>query len=734
MTSTTSATRTTSTAIFSTSGDRIIVTFAAHTASQLVQRGNHASQVTCDKLFRNAKTLFGPASCTWVKLRTVEVSLGVGATVVPTSRKSCREPFSELPDELVVRPGAVRPTADNDADKRNICVPVHAPANPERPRIFVQHARQVGICNQNIIFDAGAVRSFCGLRPVRFLWSLRGRSASGARLPVQTECIALNESVLGIPREALSRATVAVEASLTVVTFLGASSTRTFTTLVNTTAIPDIQIQHSPLVRRRDASEIVAIATLSTCGGAVEPSFVFRWYLRTMQQQAGGVAALHDDFEWIDVQAANTSTGKYAVVKVGGLLFTDNRRATLSTKPFTWLPCLSYEVKAVVAFASRGKASVSNFQTAAVEQTRGKVHANIDALDMTITADQAVVLNASSSYDEDGLAPKVNLTFVWKCTNMPAGTPCNVDITGQTSDTLHLRPGTLPARARVKVSVTVSSNAHPVFPCYPKQPRHATDWVVITVAEVPSPNVRLEVCATPLCAEPSPLIQSRAVVNFSPGRAYYLRMSADMPELDPTDDRAAAKCGETLKSYWTSNVETHEFAGFINTRSLTEPHHLPPSRIETFKFSLANPPGAALSASYKFTMKVTANCDLGGKDVQSISEVKFNVGINSPPQLGRLIVTATGTSKPTAAHTIFHLHHEEKWVDPDFPLQYHFGFVVNDWSASTFSSQVDLAAGEHHNLIYLHESPRSSDSLFTMLPMPGECPRREITVVVQVSN
>ena len=684
-------------------------------------------------MFERAAALFGPSSCTWAEPRTLEVSLGIGATVVPTKRKACAKPFSERSDQLVIRSEPVQQPAKKDADNRIICIPVHAPANPAAPNMFVQHARQVGQCDRTIVFDAGAVQSRAGLRRIRFAWSLHARSAGGARLAVKSDGIALNEPVLRIPREALLRATVAVDATVTASNFLGATNTRTYTTLVNSTAIPDIQIQHPSLVRRRDASEFVTTATLPTCVGAVEPSFAFHWYIRAVQQRAGGTIAQHGDTDWVALHARHTLSKQHAFVNVKGLYFTDKRRATLAARPFTWLPCLAYEVKAVVEFASRGNASVSNFQIAVMEQTPGKVHANIDALDTTITANQAMVLNASSSYDEDGLAPDVNLTFVWTCTNVPAGTPCNVGITGQTSDTLHLRPGTLPARSRVRISVTVSSNAHPVFPCYPKEPRRATDWVVITVAKVPSPNVRVQVCATPACADPSPLVQARAVVNFRPGRAYYLRMSAAMPELDSSDVHATVKCGDTLASNWTSNVEVHDVAGFVNTRSLTEPHPLPPSRMETFKFSLTNPSGAALGASYKFTLKVTAECRLGSKDVQSISEVKFNVDVNSPPRLGRLIVTPTGksTSKPTAAHTIFHLHHRDKWVDPDFPLRYHFGFVVDDWNATMFSGK---AASEYDNQIYLHASPRSSDWLLTMLPMPGACPHRHITVVVQVSK
>ena len=635
----------------------------------------------------------------------------------------------------MIRSEQVQRAAKTGAEDRVICIPVHAPANPAAPNIFVQHARQVGQCDGTIVFDAGAVRSLAGPRPIQFLWTLGGRSASGVLLPLRTDRIALNESVLRIPREALLGTTVAVDASLTVTNFLGASGNRTYTTLVNTTALPDIQIQYPPLVRRSDTSEMVARATLPTCVGAVEPSFVFHWYVRAKEEeQEGVVVASHDNFEWVDVHEAKISGKERAFVNVKGFHFTDKRRAALSARPFTWLPCRVYEMKAVVDFASRGNAFVSNFQTAVVRQTRGKVHAIIDALDMIVTVNQAVTLNASSSYDEDGLAPDVNLTFAWKCTTVPGGKPCNVGIANQTSDTLFVRPGSLPPRSRMKVSVTVSSDAHPVFPCYPKKPRRATDWVVITVANVPAPDVRVQVCATPVCASPSPLVQGRAVVNFRPGQSYYLRMNADMPVEDPSEDHATAKCGDTLESYWMSSIDAHNAAASINTKPLTKPHPLPPSGIEIFKFTLSHSQSTAVGTSYKFTMKLTAECDLSDRDVQSVSKVEFNIDINSPPQSGRLMVTSTGTSKPTAARTIFHLHHENKWVDPHFPLRYYFGFVANDRNASTFSSQTGQSAGAHPNLIYLEESPRSSDSLFTRLPMPGECPHREITVVVQVGE
>ena len=365
-------------------------------------------------------------------------------------------------------------------------------------------------------------------------------------------------------------------------------------------------------MRRRDASQIVATATLPTCVGVSRPSFVFRWYIRATEarQTQGAFAPRNNDLEWVEIDPGMDTFGQTnAVVSVKrGFHFADNRRAVLLVKPFTWLPCLRYELKVVVHFASSGgNRSVSNFQTAVVEQARGQVHAIIDAVDTIITADQPLSLNASSSYDEDGLSPDVDLVFAWECTSLVTGKACGVDALGWTSHALQLPPGTLPVRSRVRFSVTVSSNAHSVFPCYSKKPRRATDWVVVTVKDIPAPNIRVQVCTVPACTKPIPVVQGRAAVNFRPSQSYYLRMSAAMPLVvhgeGSTHDQLTAQCGAALESRWFASIEPP--AASIDTQPLTQPHRMPLAGTETFKFTLGDSPRITTAgAGYKFIMQV----------------------------------------------------------------------------------------------------------------------------------
>ena len=706
--------------------------FLAPKDKHVAQERDGAPRVPCSTVFKNAALLLGAASCAWSDARTLQVSLGIAATVTATTRRTCAEPLGARSDQLVVHPGVAIGAPKGRAGNHIDCVPVHPPTSALPPRIFVQFARQIGQCDKTIVFDAGAMRSIYGSRNTSFSWALSSRNTSGALLPLKaTTRIALNESLLRVPREAFVGRAAAV-ASLTVTTFLGASSTATYTTLIyNSTALPEIRIQNPSPVRRRHASRIVATASLPTCAGASAPAFDFRWFVRVVEERGVSSRALHNEFDWVEIDATNISEKEDAFISPGGFHFADKRRATLLAKPFTWCPCVEYEMKAMVQFASADNDPVSNFQTTLVQQAHGQVRAIIDLLNTTISPGQPLMLDASSSYDEDGLAPQVNLTFAWSCMNLTEGTPCHVQgVPSWTSDTLQLPAGALPTGSRVKFMVTVSSDAHPVFPCYPEEARQSTDWAFVVVASIPTPDVRVQVCATPSCEEPMPVIQERVVVNFRPGQSYYLHMSADMPAREHKHGQAAAECGNALESHWSSSI----VPTCIDTASLTRQHSLPLSGVEIFKFTLKDRLSATMDAGYRFQIEVSTECNFDGALVPSISDVEINVDINPPPQSGRLVVTPMETSKPTAATTLFHLHHAEKWVDVHFPLLYHFAFVVGDWDAGAFNSQIDNMVTEHPNLIYLEEFSRMSDSLYTMLPVPGQCPHREITVMVQVSD
>ena len=625
---------------------------------------------------------------------------------------------------------------DDDAGNDNRCVSVHAPKSPLAPQMLVQYSKQVGSCDTVVVFDAGAMQSRSGLRPLLFSWEVLSHDASGGPLPLNLTSIARNQSVLRILRSELAEEAGSVTAALTVTTFLGGSNIERYTTFINATALPDIQIQHPAIVRLQDVSEIIATATLPTCVGVSEPAFSFQWYIRAMANEEAELDTSHsdaqDNFDWVEITTGNAEGIEHTHMDMKGFYFTDKRRAKLVAKPYTWRPCLSYELRAEVEFVSRDSSPVTNFQTVVVGQRRGKVHAIIDAVDMKVTASQALTLDASSSYDEDRLTPAVRLSFLWECTIVSTGKPCRAGITGARAGILQIPANTLPARTRVRVAVTVSSDAHPVFSCYPKKPRQATDWVIITVADVPAPSVRLQVCTTRACVAPVPVIKGRAVVNYHPEQSYFLRMNTAMPASATEDEELTAQCGDTLQSHWSPKGGNTVDA--VDTKSLVTQHPVPPSGVEILKFTLKQPPSSARGASYRFLLSVTGACELDGKSVPSTAKVDIDVDVNSPPQSGRLAVTHPGTTEPRAAATLFDVHHADKWVDRDFPLQYHFAFLLDDLAALPFEARGDPQGGGQPHLVYFEESARSSDSMQTMLPIPGNCPRREITVVVQVSD
>ena len=112
---------------------------------------------------------------------------------------------------------------------------------------------------------------------------------------------------------------------------------------------------------------------------------------------------------------------------------------------------------------------------------------------------------------EDGLAPQLNPTFPSWCINFAESTPCNVqDVMSWISETLQLPADALPAR--VNFMVTVSFDAHPLFPCYSEETRQSTDWAFVAVPDIPTRTFQF--AGLPSCEKPVPVVQERVVVNM----------------------------------------------------------------------------------------------------------------------------------------------------------------------------------------------------------------------------
>ena len=704
-------------AIFSPTGSSIEVTFAQTTSQKFKIDGRFINNAFARDLFDDrSSALLGNASCKWLDDSRMRIILGTDAIITSSIQRLCSEydaaPTQLLQAQLVFRSDVVQsfvsPYVMNTVD----CIVVNPPNEKAKPFVSVEFSPKVGVCD-DIRLDASAMVPMAGIRPLTFEWNINLLNQTHEYLDILAP-VEMNTPILFIPLTALPSTVTVLRAIMTARTFFGVSVQQEFVTTRSSSILPRVLINFSPIVFRADNVELRAEISVDECNSAT-------------------ITHSHVNVDWdvrvVDVITNTASTWQHNFLDEyphGGPGFTgfstgDKHGLVLAIQPFALQPCYDYEFNASVGIAARDFHAL-NWNTARISQQRGGVHAIIDAVDMTISASESLVLSALKSIDEDGL--DIPFGFEWGCSTYPEGYNCGLDnVTTWNSDSLHIPAKSLHPR-QYTFSLRVISDAHRKYPCYSKEPRTSTDNIVVTVVAARTPLLEVDVCSDITCETEIPSWKGEAVVNYKKGNAVYVRLGTKFTDIELGN---GSECDTTLRTVWTTDLNRLH----INTDKLIEEHVLPitdaNAGVEVFKFTPVL--SEMVDEVFAFSIGVVSNCG-----IKHTSFVDLRIRMNSPPRVGKLKVGTMSNSNQKddlfrAASTSFVLSHDVPWIDQQPPFKYFFGYVVGHFNAAEASQFGPLS-----DVYFLQSAPTNRDSLITTLPEPGRCGDRLLTIVVEVMD
>jgi REJ domain/Fibronectin type III domain len=241
-------------ASFSSAGGHIDVVF-----SDVVYFSS--AYVSCDTTFASSTTdKFGTAySCTWVSSKTLQVLLGIGASIVPGDSIT-----------LGAASGVVRCDGSNQAASGSVSVA--SPENPVRPSVQVVTTSSIGSCDNLAV---SAVASGLGSRDGSFIWSF----SPSIELPSSVTASTSSFTVESFRFAADTTYTV----SVTVTNFFGAQSeTATASVYKSAADVPTLK-PFSPLslsVSKSAPVTLSARASTSPCSSS-SGTLTFVWSLES---------------------------------------------------------------------------------------------------------------------------------------------------------------------------------------------------------------------------------------------------------------------------------------------------------------------------------------------------------------------------------------------------------------------------------------------------------------------
>ena len=730
-------------AIFSSKGDTILLVFSVPTSKVFITGtdGTGNTNAFCSSVFEDPTDVLGGASCVWLDQLTVQIVLGHQATVIPTKQRICAQDGTHQLSQLQLRSGIVPSAVNSKVVNFAGCISINPPVDPVRPFVFVQHSPLVGDC-EDVIFDASSMVSLAGSRPLQYSWQLDvlGNETYPDLLRLNSSVpIILHDSVLTVPKEAIPASATALKAQLTATTFLGSSNdpnSGIFITTRTHKTLPQVQLRHPPYVRRNKIIRVTVDASLPASSCQQVPSsgnaFAFAWWIRGDQTQP-----------WQDITTLlqRQEDRPTDAVRANGISFDDKRKSVLVLSRFTLRPCTNIEINATVTYSAPGfSESVQNWQSGVLKLEHGAVRAVIDSLDVSINTFVPVRLSAGKSFDEDAL-PGVELRYAWTCTIQSAEDGrCGIstELIRWDTSVLEIPPNTMQAGMKYVFTVTVMSDAHPVYSCYPVKPRSDSDSVVVTAVATPVPQVSVQVCSQATCQDSdlAPIVKGTAIVNYKPLHPVYVRLAASM-DSDPVEK--GISCSSELTTKWshTANLDSEA----VNTPSLLESHLLPSLEgFELMKFTptLSN----MVDQVFTFDISVSTRCKTESHASTITVDQHVDVRLNSPPRIGELEIEFENRplpsnimldSKPRAVTTVFKMSHSRSWVDQQPPFTYSFGYVVGPIvdGSQKLGKPGEVKANE---VFYLTPSPGDVDSLVTTVPVPGRCGDRLMTIVVEATD
>lgn len=588
---------------FSDDGSSLIVGFTSSTDLA----GISAKQFSCNRILNF--TAVSQATCVWTSSSLITVNLGSGAVLAPGDRVS-------------VVASRIRAACPDEADcshwntTSTQFVLVGTPLSTLLPVVSIRAPSLAGICDKIVIDTSSSSGS-------------AGRSWSTAAITVQATSGSVGElqkffnstykfsPPTAIPSAYLYASTFTF--TLTLCNFLGGCSFGSAVVSVVDAVVPMVTIFGSPVRQqyRKSPLSIQADAFEASCNSTQldRSGLIYQW---SVTNSSGDVLPVVSTSK----QRGNFGLGAFSLL--ANQVYTITLTATDSVT-FTF-GSASVQVSilsgALVAVVSGGS-------------SRG------------VTANSALSLDASNSYDEDvkGLTGEdAGLSFSWSClTTLPVLlSDCSLSLTSDTTELLTLSAGTAAIGTVSSITVTVFDST-----------RSVSSSVSISVLVPGAPVVT---------------VASTLTTVFNPGDKLFLFGSV-----------AAVSSCECSWSIDDTSLDISSLA----LGAVSKNFALTAASSFTFNLALG---GSSLAPGAQYSFELLCEDD-SSSNVVGFASVK--VLTNSPPSPGLYEVSPNAGTELQDTFTLA----ASQWIDTELPLTYSFGFLSSSDVFQLVQSQSQLNYG-----------------------------------------
>ena len=337
---------------FDATGSRVSVKFDQPV---VFPTGARLTNVQCSKVFINAAQLLGSgAMCELRTTTTLQIVLSSDATLLPSP------PSTQM---LSLLEGALRSLRDEFVGAVGN-VGVAAPTTPKHPVVVTEYQRSIGVCS-DLEIDAAMSVAASGGRPLVFHWTVAFFNGTNKiHSPLNASALAsVSVTAKEIPHE-----TTTITVTLTLTSIFGTQSRDVIKVERALNQVPLVELSARSLVLRKNAFVVSASGSIPPCengagSSAVTPAFTYSW--RLMQTGADNDDSLSIQQTRVDVSLKNLSSS------------TNKQGSGLRFASYALDSCATYRFRCTVGYSSRGKASVSNWQTHDLTVPQGKVVALI---------------------------------------------------------------------------------------------------------------------------------------------------------------------------------------------------------------------------------------------------------------------------------------------------------------------------------------------------------------------
>jgi len=607
---------------FSSSGGYITVMFDGNT-DQGFNLGL-SSQFDCDQIFE----FFGTSLyCQWTSANKVTITLNQMSTIVPGDSVTLLN--ESVKAQCFYGRGSM--LCDNWAYCAEDYIFVQAPASIIQPILVVQYPDSIGQCDDLKMDASGSYAS--GGRSMEYSWSLL--SPSDSELAAYVDGLSMSE--ITIPSSYLSEGAHYVF-KLTATNFLNGTTFQSFTSRVSKGDKPQVSITGSSSIDiyRSLPLSLSAQGSISTCNASLTGSLVYTWNIQGHSQ----------------IQSKSS----------------DPKNFKLS--PYSLESGQTYSVQVLV----NSTTGLSNSDSVQVHVRRAPLHAIIvGGAYRTVSAVQGIILDASSSHDEnekDGTL--ADPSFTWFCLNED-GLSCNIDPTLLESSKLNLTQVMLTTAAEYTFTVSVSSGYR----------QDNTSVVVYLEADLIP-----EVTVIPIS------VGYNNLNKVNPSEKLVIKGQVSFPDLSNEAAHSAWTFDESESSSFQTSSSLEEVTLTDLLMTLTDT-----TKAEHYLVISANEmvPGG----TYIFIFSAAYS----NADNPSFAQVTITT--NEPPTSGTLHISPPSGE---SINDVFYLS-TSNWVDDveDYPFTYRFYYLDEDDNEVLLRS---YEYGNNYDDVYLPEGYGADKTLF----------------------